>query len=91
MSKKIIIAEMCDSSSDEKEKKKEKENEPEIPLPQPKMQYLYPKVHFLERNAGQQLGFGWSSKTGTAQLKENDISVSRRHTSQSSGSRDFPG
>ena len=57
-SRKIIVAEMCDSSSDEKEKQKEKEDEPEvqIPLPQPKMQYLYPKVHFLERNAGQQLG-----------------------------------
>ena len=58
-SRKIIITEMCDSSSDEKEKQKEKEDEPEIqiPLPQPKMQYLYPKVHFLERNAGQQLGY----------------------------------
>ena len=51
-SKKIIIAEMGDSSSDEKEKKKETEDEPEIPLHQPKMQYLYPKVHFLERSAG---------------------------------------
>ena len=135
-SKKIIIVEMFDSSSDEKDEKKEKEDEPGIPLPQPKMQYFYPKVHFLERNAGQQLGyetvfvtrtggfyhkihckwlwnqeawevsieeaerrgkgrcrtcFGWSSKTGAVQLKENDISVSRRHTSQSSGSRDFSG
>ena len=56
-SKRIIIVEMCDSSSDEKDEKKEKEDEPEIPLPQPKMQYLYPKVHFLERSAGQQLGY----------------------------------